>query len=92
MKSIPFLSLFVLVPSLVFAALDPAKIETATGLKGTFNEAEGVFKVTQPRADVKITVLHDCGNDRMKGPFARSKRVGSRLVETKPAPSIVMSR
>src|SRR5215216_3610358 len=38
------------------AALDGAKIEQLTGLKGTLNEAEGVFKVSSPRADVKVSV------------------------------------
>jgi Domain of Unknown Function (DUF1259) len=56
MKSKYFLALLALVPSFGFAALDTAKIESATGLKGTFNEAEGVFKVTVPRNDVKISV------------------------------------
>ncbi len=31
-------------------------LEQLTGLKGTFNAAEGVFKVTAPRNDVKIAV------------------------------------
>ncbi len=56
MKSKLFAPLIALIPSLALAALDTAKIETATGLKGTFNEAEGVFKVTAPRNDVKINV------------------------------------
>ena len=38
------------------APLDTAKIETLTGLKGTLNEAEHVFKVSAPRTDVKIAV------------------------------------
>lgn len=38
------------------AALDTAKIETATGLKGTWTEAEGVFKVTQPRNDLPVAI------------------------------------
>jgi len=38
------------------AALDTAKIDNLTGLKGKLNEKEGVYKVTFPRADVKITV------------------------------------
>ena len=38
------------------AALDGAKIEQLTGLKGALNEAEGVFKVSQPRGDVKVSV------------------------------------
>ncbi len=45
-----------LMPTLVCAALDTVKIETATGLKGVLNEAEGVFKVTAPRNDVKVSV------------------------------------
>ena len=36
--------------------LDTAKIEQWTALKGTLNEEEGVFKVTSPRTDVKISV------------------------------------
>ena len=38
------------------AALDTAKIDEITGLKGALNEAEGVFKVSQPRDDVKVSV------------------------------------
>lgn len=51
MKTRSLLGLLTLAPSLALAALDGAKIETATGLKGTLNEAEGVFKVTAPRTD-----------------------------------------
>ncbi len=36
--------------------LDTAAIERLTGLSGTRNESEGVFKVTAPRADVPISV------------------------------------
>ncbi len=36
--------------------LDSAKIEQITGLKGTFNTNEGVFKITAPRNDVTIAV------------------------------------
>jgi hypothetical protein len=36
--------------------LDTARIEEITGLKGTLIEQEGVFKVTAPRADVKVSV------------------------------------
>jgi len=32
------------------------QVEKITGLKGMFNEKEGVFKVTSPRTDVKVTV------------------------------------
>src|SRR5437879_2628810 len=38
------------------AALDAAKIDQVTGLKGKFNEKEGVYKVTFPRDDVKVVV------------------------------------
>lgn len=36
--------------------LDTTRIEELTGLKGTFTEGEGVFKVTSPRADTKVSV------------------------------------
>ena len=36
--------------------LDTARIEEITGLKGTLNEQEGVFKVTSPRTDTKVAV------------------------------------
>ncbi len=38
------------------AALDTNRIEQGIGLKGTWSAAEGVFKVTSPRTDVKIAV------------------------------------
>src|SRR5436309_6626019 len=38
------------------AALDTAKIDQITGLKGKFNEKEGVYKVTFPRNDLKVVV------------------------------------
>ena len=37
-------------------ALDTAKIDEITGLKGVMNEDEGVYKVSQPRDDVKVSV------------------------------------
>lgn len=36
--------------------LDTAKIEEITQLKGAYNDAEGVFKVTAPRADVNVAI------------------------------------
>ena len=42
--------------SLVCLALDTAKIDEITGAKGTFNEAEGVYKISLPRDDVKVSV------------------------------------
>jgi hypothetical protein len=38
------------------AALDTAKIDNLTGLKGKLNEKEGVYRITFPRADVKVAV------------------------------------
>jgi len=35
--------------------LDTARIEEATGLKGKWNEKEGVFKVEMPRSDLAVT-------------------------------------
>lgn len=34
--------------------LDTAAIEQATGVKGTWNEKEGVFKLSIPRSDLKV--------------------------------------
>lgn len=42
--------------SLASAALDTAKIDQITGLKGKLNERENVYKVTWPRGDVKVAV------------------------------------
>src|SRR6202048_1879550 len=38
------------------AALDTAKVDEVTGLKGKLNDKEGVYKVTLPRNDVKVAV------------------------------------
>src|SRR5438874_10673995 len=38
------------------AALDTAKIDQITGLKGKLNDKEAVYKITWPRADVKVSV------------------------------------
>src|SRR5205814_4482532 len=38
------------------AELDTAKIDQLTGLKGKMNQAEGVYKVTFPRDDVKVSI------------------------------------
>ena len=45
-----------LISSALAADLDTARIDQLTGLKGKFNEKEGVYKVTLPRNDVKIVV------------------------------------
>lgn len=36
--------------------LDTSTIESVTGLKGTYNKTENVFKVSKPRIDVKLNV------------------------------------
>ena len=36
--------------------LDTTRIDEITGGKGAMNDAEGVFKVSFPRNDVKVTV------------------------------------
>lgn len=50
------LAIVVALPVVVAAEFDHAGIEALTGLKGKFNEAEGVFKVTFPRTDIKASV------------------------------------
>lgn len=37
-------------------ALDTARIELLTGLKGSFSKDENVFKVSRPRTDIKVQV------------------------------------
>ena len=39
-------------------ALDTKRIESITGLTGTYNQAENVFKVSKPRTDIQPTVDH----------------------------------
>ena len=38
------------------ATMDTAQIEQLTGLKGSFSEAENVFKVSKPRTDIPVKV------------------------------------
>ena len=55
------------------AALDTAKIDNLTGLKGKMNEKEGVYKFTFPRNDVKVAV--DGWTDAaVHGPRHRGRR------------------
>jgi hypothetical protein len=56
MKKLFILAAIFAVAGSVQAALDTAKIDSVTGLKGKLNEKEGVYKVTFPRDDVKIVV------------------------------------
>ncbi len=59
-KSIVVFSMLILLlgtPALAKeASLDTQAIERLTGLKGKLNEQEGVFKVSFPRSDLKITI------------------------------------
>lgn len=41
---------------IALSALDTPRIDQITGLKGKLSEKEGVYKVTFPRADVKVAV------------------------------------
>ncbi len=41
---------------LLFGALDGAKIDALTGLKGKLDEKEGVYRVSFPRNDVKVSI------------------------------------
>ncbi len=54
-----WLTCFLVLPQLVEASakpkLDIQKIESLTGLKGAYNEKEGVFKVSFARSDIKAT-------------------------------------
>jgi rhodanese-related sulfurtransferase len=54
MQLLPFL--VCLLPFAGRAALDTNRIEEITGLKGTWNASEGVFKVSSPRSDVDVMV------------------------------------
>jgi hypothetical protein len=66
------------------AALDTAKINEITGLKGTMIDAEGVFKITSPRNDVKVTV------DGWEMPPFMGLTSWAAFSEGKKAPAMVM--
>lgn len=69
-------------PSL--AALDGAKIESITGLKGTLNTEENVFKVTSPRGDLGVTI------DDWKMPAFMGLTSWAAFTEGKTAEAMVM--
>jgi len=46
----------VVAASTMAATLDTNRIEQITGLKGKWNAEESVFKISQPRSDVKVSV------------------------------------
>src|SRR6266849_9837216 len=51
-----FAAIFAATGVSALAALDTAKIDNLTGLKGKLNEKEGVYRVSSPRNDVKVAV------------------------------------
>src|SRR6266699_3099847 len=53
---LPTAILIGIVSSAFAGDLNTARIDELTGLKGKMNEKEGVYKVTFPRGDVKVTV------------------------------------
>jgi hypothetical protein len=56
-KLIPALLLCAVLPALAAdARLNTGQIDEVTGLKGKLNEQEGVYKVSSPRTDLKISV------------------------------------
>ena len=66
------------------APIDTAQIESASGLKGTLNEAEGVYKITAPRNDVKVSV------DGWQMPPFMGLTSWAAFTEGKKAPAMVM--
>jgi len=55
-KRLLLVSLCVASIDIACGSLDTVEIDKITGLKGKLNEKEGVYKVTSPRADVKVVV------------------------------------
>src|SRR5437870_8631856 len=55
-KTVFALVLAVIAPAAQSKKLDTAQIDDLTGLKGKLNEQEGVYKVSSPRTDLKISV------------------------------------
>ena len=55
-RSLKSLAIAATLPLAANGALDTNRVEQITGVKGAWSAAEGVFKVTAPRNDVKIAV------------------------------------
>jgi hypothetical protein len=87
-QPLPILIVTATLSALAFAAvaapLDTAKIDEITGLKGTLNETEGVFKVSKPRDDVKVSV------DGWQMPPFMGLTSWAAFTEGKKAPAMVM--
>src|SRR5262249_14316777 len=57
MKYITYITISILCLSHLWAEnVDKDKLESLTGLKGTYNEKEKVFRVSFPRTDIQISV------------------------------------
>jgi len=54
--TLPTIVLPLLLTVIAASALDTARLEQLTGLKGALNQEEGVFKLSSPRTDVKVSV------------------------------------
>ena len=82
-KFAPWIALFgLLIQPLL--ALDTASIDQITGLKGTFNEEEKVFKISVPRGDIGITV------DGWKAPAFMGLTTWAAFVDGKEKDAMVM--
>ena len=55
-KLVPAFLLASIAAAVVASGLDTASIDSITGLKGKLNPDEGVYKISQPRTDIKIAV------------------------------------
>ncbi|HEX4653255.1 MAG TPA: DUF1259 domain-containing protein [Candidatus Udaeobacter sp.] len=55
-KKLLLIGVFIIGPGIAFGSLNTASIDEITGLKGKFSEKEGVYRVTFPRNDVKVSV------------------------------------
>ena len=56
MKTINALLILSLMSLPAFASLDTNQIQQVIGIKGAWNATEGVYKITLPRTDVKVSV------------------------------------
>lgn len=84
MKIIPMLAALGAYLPILASALDHAKIDELTGLKGSFNDEEKVFKVTSPRGDLGITV------DEWKMPAFMGLTTWAAFADGKSAEAMVM--
>jgi hypothetical protein len=55
-KKLLLVGVFITGTQIAFGSLDTGGIDAITGLKGKLNEKEGVYRVTFPRNDVKVSV------------------------------------